>query len=733
MKYCFLTIVTQFIAYYFKDFTKTNVKSREEESILAGTGIYLTWVTSALLSGILLLPFFKPKWAKVNLRGFVDMFRRYWLHIALVFSIYLWKDIVDGLDRTLMASTRIEMTPLVYAIEGDIVLYIQQLFLSETLTFILTHFYTAGYMFVCYVSILYFVYFDDRYLADKVCLSSFFVYALAVPFFLFFNVRVTGQYIPEMESLAYNLTPEINDWFTRIDPFTNDMPSLHIGLPFTVWLVLVRYDEDGRWNRYRNFLACFLVLTAFAIVYLGIHWIVDILGGMIVGWLAVEFSERWSNSVWNICDERTINGRLVTLFTQPERTKVWLSKCVNNLFQRITNPRSTETGFAIIGVLILTSGVLVWDVTHRELLIGDVERPLETNAADGWIASVDDIGAGNYQVLVHDLSNPELEGTSLPWESSSNEIPVIAVAGEFVAIANNTGISIFNIIENKIISQISVDSVSEIQISLEDKGTTTIVANSLGDLRLFDISGTELVAPDAPPNSENLLEFSTAKGELVLIYDDQPSTIRHGDIGRPALISIPIDVTTPIEDEEMISWGISNIDYDNQKITDIDTDGRWAVATVNVSAVDRLVLIDLLTGDTTLLSDPKYPSVEADVGHGIVVWSSQLNLRPDKQYSDYEDFEIQYYIIETGIMYEPTKDKVNQREPHSIENYLIWLEEQDEGPPKIVVYSLEKEIENYSRVVLQISILLLVPLLAFYAFQRQKENSLLKLIRTEEE
>ena len=700
---------------------------------MAGTGVYLTWVTSALLAGIILLPFFKPRWAKVNLRGFVDMFRRYWLHIALVFSIYLWKDLVDGLDRTLMASTRIEMTPLIYAVEGNIVLQIQELFLSETLTFILTHFYTAGYMFVCYVSILYFVYFDDRYLADKVCLSTFFVYAIAIPFFLFFNVRVTGQYIPEMQPLAYNLTPEINDWFTRIDPFTNDMPSLHIGLPFTVWLVLVRYDEDGRWNRYRNFLACFIVLTAFAIVYLGIHWIMDILGGMIVGWLAVEFSERWSNSVWKVFDERTINGRFVTLLTQPERTKIWLNKKISNIFHTISNPRSTHTGFAILAVLFLTSGVLVWDVTHRELSVEDVERPLETSAADGWMVTVDEISIGNYVVLVHDLSNPELDGSSVPWQSSSGEIPVLGVAGEFVAIANATEILIFNMNENKIISNITIDSVDELQISLEDKGTTTVVVNRLGILRLFDISGVEVVAPEIPTNATSLLEFSAAKGELVLVYDDEPSTIRHGDIGRPTLTSIPLDVTTPIEDAEMISWGVPDVDYNNQQIVDIDTDGRWAVATVNVSVVDRLVLIDLLTGETLLLSDPKYPTHEADVGHGIVVWASQLNLRPDRQYGEYQDYEIQYYVIETGIMYEPTKDKVNQREPHSIENYLIWLEEQEEGPPKIVVYSLEKPIEPYSRFVLQCSILLLVPLLGYYAFQRQKETVSHKLRNSEEE
>ena len=51
---------------------------------MVGTGVYITWVTSALLGGILLMRVFKPLGKKVTLAGFVDMFRRYWLHIALV-------------------------------------------------------------------------------------------------------------------------------------------------------------------------------------------------------------------------------------------------------------------------------------------------------------------------------------------------------------------------------------------------------------------------------------------------------------------------------------------------------------------------------------------------------------------------------------------------------------------------------------------------------------------------
>ena len=51
------------------------------------------------------------------------------------------------------------------------------------------------------------------------------------------------------------------------------MPSLHIGIPFVVWLCLLRYDEDRRWNCYRHTVLLYTVVTAFTILYLGIHWI----------------------------------------------------------------------------------------------------------------------------------------------------------------------------------------------------------------------------------------------------------------------------------------------------------------------------------------------------------------------------------------------------------------------------------------------------------------------------
>ena len=107
-------------------------------------GVYLTWMISALALGVILLPVFKPKWMELRLTTFVDFFRRYWIHVLILFMIYNAKDGLDEVDRILMASTGLDMTPWIYAIEGNLVLHVQQFFEAEWLTVVLTHFYVAA-------------------------------------------------------------------------------------------------------------------------------------------------------------------------------------------------------------------------------------------------------------------------------------------------------------------------------------------------------------------------------------------------------------------------------------------------------------------------------------------------------------------------------------------------------------------------------------------------------------
>jgi len=400
-------------------------------------GVYLTWLISALAIGVLLMPLVKPPWAKVTSHGFVDFIRRYWLHIGMVLVIYNAKDFLDEVDRILMANTdgMLNMTPWIYAIEGDMALWVQQTFMSDWLTAFMTHFYVVGFMVICYVSIFYFAYFDDRYMADRISLTIFWVYVLAIPFYLFFNVHVTGNYIPGMKTLAYNHTPEINDWFHRIDPLTNGMPSLHIGFPFAVWLCLLRFDTDKRWIIYRRIVFVYILLTAFCILYLGIHWFMDIIGGMIVAAIAVSIANRMADPMWRLFDERTINARLVTVLTNPRRAFGVIKSGVSKQLSRYARPSSKETGVMLTVVMILVAGVITWDLTHQSFPAGGVDAPVGVAAADGWLVTLDDRG-GAALVVVHDLSDLESEIDVV--QPVLDENSTYDIRGDLLLMANTT-------------------------------------------------------------------------------------------------------------------------------------------------------------------------------------------------------------------------------------------------------------------------------------------------------
>ena len=71
-----------------------------------------------------------------------------------------------------MANTdgMLNMTPWIYAIEGDMSLCTGD-FQSRLANCFHDAFYVVGFMVICYVSVFYFAYFDDRYIADRISLT----------------------------------------------------------------------------------------------------------------------------------------------------------------------------------------------------------------------------------------------------------------------------------------------------------------------------------------------------------------------------------------------------------------------------------------------------------------------------------------------------------------------------------------------------------------------------------
>ena len=682
-------------------------------------GVYLTWLVSALAIGVLLMPLIKPPWARVTMDGFIDFLRRYWLHLAMVLLIYNAKDFLDEVDRILMANTdgMLNMTPWIYAIEGNMVLWVQETFRSAWLTSFMTHFYVVGFMVICYVSIFYFAYFDDRYMADRIALAIFWVYILAIPFYLFFNVHVTGNYIPGMETLAYNHTSEINDWFHRIDPLTNGMPSLHIGFPFAVWLCILRFDTDGRWKVYRRIIFAYVALTAFCILYLGIHWFMDIIGGMVVAAMAVNIADKMANPVWRILDERTINARLATLLTNPKRALNVIKSGFSKQFSKFTKPTSKETGAMLAVVVILVAGVVTWDLTHQSIPAGGVDAPVGVEAADGWMATLDDRGESSL-LIVHDLSDVDSEIDVVQPILDSNS--TWDLMGNRLIVANYTALMVIDL-ENPTTPEatLDVDNPSDIQFVSED--CFAVLQN--GVMNYYSYDGEVRIGPN-PEQGDTVLLFESYNAQIALVFASEPDIVHLGVVDGDGLISLEVNATGDPGEDEVLAAANLNVDVENATITDISLSQTKLAATVDVNATSRLVLLDTITGESQIISDHKFAAFDPHLDYGVLMFSAYTEINPFEASEEYSDREIYIHDLSENLTKPLTADGLDQWGPMVLEEHYVYQQVDSNGVLSVEVQPKEPTLQSYSSNILKFGVILVICLALINIMQRQKESNI---------
>lgn len=691
-----------------------------------GTSIYLTWITGAIVISIAMMPFFKPDYAKIRISGFVDMFRRYWAHMIVVFSVYLWKDLLDQLDRILMANTQLDMTPYVYAIEGDIVLWIQESLSNPLLSIGLTHFYVMGFMAITFSSFVYPIFFDDRYMADRVSLSMFWVYILAIPFYLFFNVRVTGNYIPEMETIAYDLTPQIQNWFIQIDPFTNGMPSLHIGLPFAIWLTMERWDSDERWLRYRRLLLLFITITAFTILYLGIHWVSDIIGGIIVAVIAVEITSRTHGPIWQFADERLFSRRLARAIDDPRK---WLSESlilIKSIFHPLQKPSSTQTKAFIATLLILTSSVLLWDATHQDFPIEGV-NPTNAAGSEGWIVGIEEID----QDINIKLWNVSTEEETIIQGFNWINPPSIELSNNSLVLFDEFHLDFFQLNDNSLdmiepTFSITQDILLEqVSIGENSQGEPYLVLIKNETIEIIDIFMNQIYFSD---EINNLTTVEASDSFIVSAFNtDNGPIINVTMLFNPSFeINILVETfSNDLNDEYLEELYDIPVDYNNSTVLDIEMDGNFIVVLVDVGPLNRLILIDILTGQQEIISNPIWPAESPSIDGNYIaflqrpVTTSSLNL-------DISSFKREVFLwdilSDNNNRIQITHDDLTYSHPHVVNNGITWITIDEDGNSALEVHSLEKTFEEYSSVVLQSAILMLIPLLLVWSHQSAIEK-----------
>ncbi len=222
----------------------------------------------------------------------------YHWHISLYIFMYLFKFLIDQHNEPMKARIG-GYTHWIHGLEGDFTLWAQEAFRNDLLTDLLSGHYILIYLFLIWFSPMYYILCRDEVMADKAALNYGLIYVLAVPLYLFLNVEVTSSYLPGMDALLYH-----DSWYlefvTNNDPMDNGIPSLHFGLPIGL-LIINRLHvrelgisiREWRHREFDLFIQLNLVIYLFSIQYLGIHWIVDIVPGVILAVICAVFVHAW--------------------------------------------------------------------------------------------------------------------------------------------------------------------------------------------------------------------------------------------------------------------------------------------------------------------------------------------------------------------------------------------------------------------------------------------------------
>jgi len=375
----------------------------------------------------------------------------------------------------------------------------------------------------------------------------------------------------------------------------------------------------------------------------------------------------------------------------------------------------------IAAVVMSTGGVLLWDATHQDFPLDGVEWPTAAVGSEGWLVSVEeDPVSSEVKITQWNVTSQEgIEIVSGGWSAA----PSVVVSGQYMVLHDSQNLEFFDL-ENQVgqpASSLSLDDVgpiSDVAIA-EESGSAILVLMGESSLQFVDVGDSDSVLSQ----QNGTYSIVAASGSLVALVDSSQSSPRvnltsiNGGIG----IGIELNVTaTEAEDEYLEQLSGIPVNYTNANVIDIDMSSSLLVAVVDVGPVNRTVLVNLLTGDQRMLSDPLWQSSSPSVGNNRVAFLQIAFWDPTDNTIGTND--VYLHDIESNSTLAITRDDdVNQMEPQVLLEEVAWIEVNNDGESVLKVYSGET-FQPYSSVILQSAIVMLIPLLFLWAYQAASER-----------
>lgn len=214
----------------------------------------------------------------------------FWPFFISAFIVYMLIQSQSSITNMLGLRVTADYTGYLLLIEGDAVSHFQS-FASPMLTYINGFVYLIIFSFLMIFTFVILIYTHNLKALEEFTIAFIVIYLTAFPFYIFVPVTVTGHTLQNVSPLLYDLSPVIDQGVRVVDPFLdNDFPSLHAALSImTMMIVMFRTDL----SRYKVFTAVSTAAILFSTLYLGIHWITDLVAGAVLAIASYYFAVKY--------------------------------------------------------------------------------------------------------------------------------------------------------------------------------------------------------------------------------------------------------------------------------------------------------------------------------------------------------------------------------------------------------------------------------------------------------
>jgi len=223
------------------------------------------------------LLFFFPKRFFREKIGIVNLIKSNLPYIIIIVGVVAFHLIeVNLIDPITTELIGYDFSNNIKDIEGDFVYQFSQIW-SPVLVYFFVIIYIGIYSFTLWFSPTYFLLTNNKQAMKTLTYGLFLIYIISLPFYLFLPITNVYTYY-NVSSALETVIPSVESFFYSTTTQNNCLPSLH-----TAMAILVAYSVSITGNKkFTYFTYIIMILVIISVIYLSIHWVLDVISGGIL-------------------------------------------------------------------------------------------------------------------------------------------------------------------------------------------------------------------------------------------------------------------------------------------------------------------------------------------------------------------------------------------------------------------------------------------------------------------